>query len=88
VDVARFRLVPEFQVGPTIVAGHSYGGQITTALGTNAPNAVGLVYVAAFGLDEGRATPSGSSRRGWGQRRWRSHRAMLRWCRTPRRSLS
>ena len=36
-----------------IVAGHSYGGQIITALGTDAPNVVGLVYIAAFGLDEG-----------------------------------
>ena len=41
------------QDGPTIVAGHSYGGQIITALGTDAPNVVGLVYIAAFGLDEG-----------------------------------
>ena len=41
------------QDGPTIVAGHSYGGQIITALGPDAPNAVGLVYIAAFGLDEG-----------------------------------
>jgi pimeloyl-ACP methyl ester carboxylesterase len=39
--------------GPTIVAGHSFGGQIMTALGTDAPNVVGLVYIAAFGLDEG-----------------------------------
>jgi pimeloyl-ACP methyl ester carboxylesterase len=52
-DVARLRQVLEFQEGPTIIAGHSYGGQIMTALGTNAPNAVGLVYVAAFALDEG-----------------------------------
>jgi pimeloyl-ACP methyl ester carboxylesterase len=52
-DVARLRQVLEFQDGPTIVAGHSYGGQIMTALGDEAPNAVGLVYVAAFGLDEG-----------------------------------
>ena len=41
------------QDGPTIVAGHSYGGQIMTALGADAPNVVGLVYIAAFGLDEG-----------------------------------
>jgi len=41
------------QDGPTIVAGHSYGGQIITALGSDAPGVVGLVYVAAFGLDEG-----------------------------------
>ena len=43
----------EFQDGPTIVVGHSYGGQIITALGADAPNVVGLVYIAAFGLDEG-----------------------------------
>ena len=43
----------EFQDGPTIVVGHSYGGQIMTALGDEAPNVVGLVYIAAFGLDEG-----------------------------------
>jgi pimeloyl-ACP methyl ester carboxylesterase len=35
------------------VAGHSYGGQIMTALGTDAPNVAGLVYIAAFGLDQG-----------------------------------
>ena len=52
-DVARLRQVLEFQEGPTIVVGHSYGGQIMTSLGTNAPNVVGLVYIAAFGLDEG-----------------------------------
>src|SRR5580698_4425937 len=52
-DVARLRQVLHRQDGPTIVVGHSYGGQIMTALGTDAPNAVGLVYIAAFGLDEG-----------------------------------
>jgi pimeloyl-ACP methyl ester carboxylesterase len=52
-DVARLRQVLKRQSGPTIVAGHSYGGQIMTALGTDAPNVVGLVYIAAFGLDEG-----------------------------------
>src|SRR5258706_2252745 len=52
-DVARLRQVLAFQDGPTIVAGHSYGGQIITALGSDAPNVVGLVYIAAFGLDQG-----------------------------------
>jgi pimeloyl-ACP methyl ester carboxylesterase len=52
-DLARLRQVLEFQDGPTIVVGHSYGGQIMTALGADAPNVVGLVYIAAFGLDEG-----------------------------------
>jgi pimeloyl-ACP methyl ester carboxylesterase len=52
-DVARLRQVLHRQDGPTVVVGHSYGGQIMTALGTDAPNAAGLVYIAAFGLDEG-----------------------------------
>ena len=52
-DVARLRHVLGRQSGPTVVAGHSYGGQIMTALGNDAPNVVGLVYIAAFGLDEG-----------------------------------
>ena len=52
-DVARLRQVLARQDGPTLVAGHSYGGQIITALGTDAPNVVGLVYIAGFGLDEG-----------------------------------
>src|ERR1700740_985547 len=52
-DVARLRQVLHLQDGPTIVAGHSYGGQIVTALGTDTPNVAGLVYIAAFGIDEG-----------------------------------
>jgi acetyl esterase/lipase len=52
-DVERLRHVLRLQSGPTLVAGHSYGGQIMTALGADAPNAIGLVYIAAFGLDEG-----------------------------------
>ncbi len=52
-DVDRLRQILGRQNGPTLVAGHSYGGQIITALGTDTPNVVGLVYIAAFGLDEG-----------------------------------
>jgi pimeloyl-ACP methyl ester carboxylesterase len=52
-DVARLRQVLDRQDGPVILAGHSYGGQIMTALGTDARNVAGLVYIAAFGLDEG-----------------------------------
>ena len=52
-DVARLRQVLDFQDGPVIVAGHSYGGQIITALGAEAPNVAGLVYIAAFGIDKG-----------------------------------
>jgi pimeloyl-ACP methyl ester carboxylesterase len=52
-NLARLRQVLAVQSGPTILAGHSYGGQIITALGTDAPHVVGLVYIAAFGLDQG-----------------------------------
>jgi pimeloyl-ACP methyl ester carboxylesterase len=52
-DVARLRQVLDRQDGPTVVAGHSYGGQIMTALGTDAPNVAAMVYIAAFGLDQG-----------------------------------
>ena len=52
-DLDRLREVLDFQDGPTIVVGHSYGGQIITALGEDAPNVIGLVYVAAFAIDEG-----------------------------------
>jgi pimeloyl-ACP methyl ester carboxylesterase len=52
-DVARLRQVLDLQDGPAIVAGHSYGGQVMTALGADAMNVAGLVYIAAFGLDQG-----------------------------------
>ena len=52
-DVARLRQVLDLQDGPAIVAGHSYGGQIMTALGADTANAAGLVYIAAFAIDEG-----------------------------------
>jgi pimeloyl-ACP methyl ester carboxylesterase len=62
--------VLEFQDGPTLVVGHSYGGQIMTALGAETQNVVGLVYVAAFGLDEGESLgalhESGGSPVSWG----------------------
>ena len=49
-DVARVRHVLTRQSGPTVLAAHSYGGQVITSLGTDAPNVVGLVYIAGFGL--------------------------------------
>jgi pimeloyl-ACP methyl ester carboxylesterase len=57
-DVARLRQVLDLQDGPSIVAGHSYGGQVMTALGADAPNVAGLVYIAAFGLDQGESLGS------------------------------
>jgi pimeloyl-ACP methyl ester carboxylesterase len=52
-NVARLRQVLARQQGATVIAGHSYGGQIMTALGSDIPGVKALVYVAAFGLDEG-----------------------------------
>src|SRR6202050_445882 len=52
-DVARLRHVLALQDGPTVIVGHSYGGQVMTALGPDTPNVVGLVYIAAFAIDEG-----------------------------------
>jgi pimeloyl-ACP methyl ester carboxylesterase len=39
--------------GPVLLVGHSYGGAVISVAGASTPNAIGLVYVAAFALDEG-----------------------------------
>jgi pimeloyl-ACP methyl ester carboxylesterase len=52
-DVARLRQVLRLRTGPVVVVGHSYGGQIMTALGPDSAGVAALVYIAAFGLDEG-----------------------------------
>jgi pimeloyl-ACP methyl ester carboxylesterase len=51
-DVAATKRVLDMQQGPTILVGHSYGGVVVTEAG-NAPNVVGLVYIAAFIPDQG-----------------------------------
>ncbi|NUP45953.1 MAG: alpha/beta hydrolase [Catenulispora sp.] len=60
--------------GPVILVGHSYGGAIITVAGT-AENVVGLVYVAAYVLEEGEslgelqdrfpASPLGANLKQW-----------------------
>ncbi len=57
-DVARLRQVLRRQAGPTVLVGHSYGGQIMTALGPDSAGVAALVYVAAFGLDAGESLGS------------------------------
>ena len=52
-DVARLRQILRRQSGPVVLAGHCYGGQIMTALGSDSSQVTALVYVAAFGLNEG-----------------------------------
>jgi pimeloyl-ACP methyl ester carboxylesterase len=39
--------------GPVLLVGHSYGGAVITQAATTLDNVVGLVYLSAFGLDEG-----------------------------------
>jgi pimeloyl-ACP methyl ester carboxylesterase len=56
-DVAATKRVLEMQSGPTILVGHSYGGVVVTEAG-NAPNVVGLVYIAAFIPDNGESAVS------------------------------
>ena len=52
-DVATVKRAIELVGGPTILVGHSYGGFVITNAGYNNQNVTGLVYVAAFGPDEG-----------------------------------
>lgn len=51
-DVAATKLVLDAQDGPTILAGHSWGGAVITQAG-NHPKVAGLVYIAAFQPDNG-----------------------------------
>src|SRR5215471_13236555 len=48
--------------GPILLAGHDYGGAVITAAGSAAGNVAGLVYVAAFALDEGESALDITSR--------------------------
>jgi pimeloyl-ACP methyl ester carboxylesterase len=52
-DIAVTRNALAAQKGPTVLVGHSYGGAVITGAATQAPNVTALVYIAAFGLDEG-----------------------------------
>ena len=52
-DVARLKQVLARLTGPVVLVGHSYGGQIMTALDGDTTDIIGLVYIAAFALDEG-----------------------------------
>ena len=51
-DVAATNRILDMQDGPAVLVGHSYGGAVITEAGNN-PNAVTLVYVAAFQPDVG-----------------------------------
>jgi len=51
-DVANTSAAIDALGGPVLLVGHSYGGAVITNAGRH-PAVVGLVYVAAFGPDEG-----------------------------------
>ena len=44
--------------GPVLLVGHSYGGAVITQAAADLDNVVGLVYLAAFGLDAGESVES------------------------------
>jgi pimeloyl-ACP methyl ester carboxylesterase len=51
-DVAATKRIIDAQGEPVILVGHSYGGAVITAAGTDS-NVAALVYIAAFAPDEG-----------------------------------
>jgi pimeloyl-ACP methyl ester carboxylesterase len=55
IDSAYIKSVLAQIDGPILLVGHSYGGAVITNAATDAPNVLGLVYVAAFAPDEGEA---------------------------------
>jgi pimeloyl-ACP methyl ester carboxylesterase len=52
-DVATTQRVIDAQSKPVILVGHSYGGAVITAAAVDRNNVKALVYVQAFGPDEG-----------------------------------
>ncbi len=56
-DVAVTKRVLATHSGPVILVGHSYGGAVITEAG-NDPKVAGLVYIAAFALDNGESVSS------------------------------
>jgi pimeloyl-ACP methyl ester carboxylesterase len=56
IEVTR-RLLSE-QPSPTVLVGHSYGGAVITGAATTTPQVKALVYITAFGLDEGESLES------------------------------
>ena len=57
-DMTATRNLLASQKGPTVLVGHSYGGVVITNAASSAPNVTALVYIAAFGLDEGESLES------------------------------
>ena len=54
-DVATVKRAIQLVGAPTVLVGHSYGGEVITNAAYNNPNVKGLVYVAAFAPNEGQS---------------------------------
>ncbi len=57
-DIAVTRRLLSMETGPTVLVGHSYGGAVITGAATETPQVKALVYITAFGLDEGESLDS------------------------------
>jgi pimeloyl-ACP methyl ester carboxylesterase len=57
-DIAVTRRLLSDLAEPTVLVGHSYGGAVITGAATQTPQVKALVYITAFGLDEGESLES------------------------------
>jgi pimeloyl-ACP methyl ester carboxylesterase len=57
-DAAAVHAVVAAIDGPVLLVGHSYGGAVVTQASAGLDNVVGLVYLAAFGIDAGESCAS------------------------------
>lgn len=57
-DIEVTRRLLSAHNGPTVLVGHSYGGAVITGAATATPQVKALVYITAFGLDEGESLES------------------------------
>jgi len=57
-DIEVTRRLLDQQPGPTVLVGHSYGGAVITGACAASPKVKALVYITAFGLDEGESLES------------------------------
>jgi pimeloyl-ACP methyl ester carboxylesterase len=57
-DIAVTRNLLATLKGPVVLVGHSYGGVVISGAANGVPNVNALVYIAAFGLDEGESIES------------------------------
>ena len=57
-DAASLSAAVKAIEGPVLLVGHSYGGAVITQAGADLDNVVGLVYLAAFGIDVGESCAS------------------------------